>query len=136
MPVVQWMNKFSTSLHISLVPVVQWIERNVADVEVGGSNPSGHAKEQHKMAEKVEKATYYFKHKKGEPDFYLLIRRISLGKNAISYQSIGEYSGQEKGSLRIMRKRVHRKRVMEMDRNVAAEYSLEAVSAMVAETFS
>lgn len=24
------------------VPVAQWIERNVADVEVGGSNPSGH----------------------------------------------------------------------------------------------
>lgn len=35
------------------MPVVQWIERNVADVEVGGSTPSGHAMPNIMDAEKV-----------------------------------------------------------------------------------
>ncbi len=73
-----------------------------------------------------EKLSYYFKHSNEEGTFYL-VRRISWGKNVISYQTIGEYTAQEKGSLRLFKKRVHKRRIGEMDKNVAGIYSLESV---------
>ena len=77
--------------------------------------------------ERREKTSYYFKHKPGEVDKYLLIRRISFGKNIVSYQSIEEFTAQERGSLRLLKKKIHKGRITEMIKNKAGQYSLELV---------
>lgn len=81
------------------------------------------------MRERVEKATYYFKHKPREENNHLLVRRVSFGRDIVSYQVIGEFTSQEKGSLRLLRKRVHKGRVNEMVKDKAGQYNLEAVIA-------